>query len=129
MESSATPFADAAIAALQQAAPDLFDFWDIFDEAEDDGLAKLKLKVEKAILAAQTRPEDEKGAIQQLGERIGYGRMMQLAEECWRELLASQGPSGGEFVVGPCRAALDRRGLEDCNELLERFDALLVGGA
>jgi len=45
----------------------------------------------------------DKEAVRQLGDQIGYGNMMFLAEECWHEKLerASYGP-GGEFAVGPC---------------------------
>lgn len=35
---------------------------------------------------------------------IGYGNMMHLARDLWRDKLASMTPSliGGEFAVGPC---------------------------
>jgi hypothetical protein len=49
----------------------------------------------------------EEVAVRDLGERIGYGRMMELAEQEWRTKLAGTGyPSGGEFSVGPCAADL-----------------------
>jgi hypothetical protein len=48
----------------------------------------------------------EKADVQDLGDRIGYGRMMQLAQECWRESLVAQRypgfPPGMEFQYGPC---------------------------
>ena len=44
----------------------------------------------------------EKAAVQQLGDQIGYGRMMQLAQECLRDNLTDQGLEGGEFAYGPC---------------------------
>jgi hypothetical protein len=41
----------------------------------------------------------EEKAVRELGDRIGYGRMMQLAEQIWRTL-----PYGdkGAHSVGPC---------------------------
>lgn len=45
----------------------------------------------------------EKEMVKHLGYCIGYGRMMQLAQECWEEhLVASGSPSGGAFAYGPC---------------------------
>jgi len=46
--------------------------------------------------------EEEKKLIKRIGDQIGYGRMMQLAQECWREVLIPQGLEGGEFQSGPC---------------------------
>lgn len=46
----------------------------------------------------------EKEAVYDLGNRIGFGRMMQLANEGWREALEPLGLAGGEFVYGPCAA-------------------------
>jgi len=46
---------------------------------------------------------DDKEAVRKLGDQIGYGRMMHLAEAMWREKqLASGGTAGAEFTVGPC---------------------------
>ena len=42
----------------------------------------------------------EKEAVRALGEHIGYGRLMQLAEELWREKLITMGIPGGELTVG-----------------------------
>jgi hypothetical protein len=48
----------------------------------------------------------EREAVRQLAEDqgIGYGNMMNLARDLWRELLAriNPGTEGGEFAVGPC---------------------------
>lgn len=41
--------------------------------------------------------------VKELGEKIGYGNMMQLASDLWREYLSTMGLAGGEFTVGPCR--------------------------
>lgn len=39
-----------------------------------------------------------------LGEQIGFGRMMQLGQELWREYLEKEhGCAGGEFAMGPCQ--------------------------
>jgi len=47
--------------------------------------------------------ENHKRQVQRLGAEIGYGNMMDLASQCWREYLVGMGaPPGGEFVVGPC---------------------------
>lgn len=43
------------------------------------------------------RPVNEDDAVRELGERIGYGRMMQLAEKIWNEK-----QPGGAHSVGPC---------------------------
>lgn len=49
----------------------------------------------------------ESERVQRLGERMGYGRVMQLAESLWRaKLVREQGFSGGELTVGPSAAAL-----------------------
>jgi hypothetical protein len=47
----------------------------------------------------------EREAVRRLGERIGYGNMMQLASELWHEL-----EPGGAFQVGPCFATPCRCG-------------------
>ena len=47
---------------------------------------------------------EEKVLAKHLGDKIGYGRMMQLAQEGWREVLEKQGIEGGEFAYGPCVA-------------------------
>lgn len=39
-----------------------------------------------------------------LGDLIGYGRLMHLAQQCWRKKLAKDGLEGGEFATGPCVA-------------------------
>lgn len=49
----------------------------------------------------------EEEAVQALGDRIGYGQMMRLAEACWRNLLAQRGIAGGEFASYCCVAMLE----------------------
>lgn len=46
----------------------------------------------------------EEAAAKKLGDEIGYGRMMQLAQKIWRQSLVTQGLEGGEFAYGPCVA-------------------------
>lgn len=46
--------------------------------------------------------DQEEAAVRQLGDAIGYGRMMQLAEQMWRKKLELQGLQGGEHTTGPC---------------------------
>lgn len=45
---------------------------------------------------------DDKDDVRELGDQIGFGNMMHLASECWRESLAKIDLAGGEFIVGPC---------------------------
>lgn len=45
---------------------------------------------------------NEREAVRSLGDNIGYGNMMDLAQECWRDVLASDNLAGGEFAIGPC---------------------------
>lgn len=56
----------------------------------------------------QRMQEGEKQAVMDLGEKIGFGRIMQLARDCWRERLERVDPAtvGGEFAYGPCVALL-----------------------
>jgi hypothetical protein len=46
--------------------------------------------------------DEERNAVRQLGDLIGYGRMMQLAEQVWRSKLEPDGLAGGEHTTGPC---------------------------
>lgn len=49
----------------------------------------------------------EENAVRQLGDAIGYGRIMRLAQQLWRDALIGAGhPPGGEFSVGPCAGSL-----------------------
>jgi len=55
----------------------------------------------------------EKIKVKELGSQIGYGRIMHLCEELWREsLLQKDLPPGGEFTIGPCAAAMVPCGCE-----------------
>ena len=48
----------------------------------------------------------EETAVRELGDRVGYGRIMQLCEQIWSEKLQKQGLEGGEHthlhMSGPC---------------------------
>lgn len=44
----------------------------------------------------------EKAIVRELGDRMGYGRIMQLCEEIWREKAFAQGIGGNEHTIGPC---------------------------
>lgn len=46
----------------------------------------------------------EKDIVTQLGDTIGYGRIMQLCEEIWREKAITQGFPGSEHTTGACAA-------------------------
>lgn len=54
--------------------------------------------------AMKERNTAEGLAVRDLGDRIGYGRVMQLAEQLWRAKLIAQGHPGGEHTTGPCAA-------------------------
>lgn len=47
-------------------------------------------------------PMNEHERVRRLGDEIGYGRLMQLAEEIWREVAVAQGTPGSEHTIGPC---------------------------
>jgi len=42
--------------------------------------------------------------VEELGNKIGYGNMMNLASKLWGKILEEKGCKGGEFIVGPCKA-------------------------
>lgn len=49
----------------------------------------------------------EAGRVDTLGRDIGYGRLMQLAEECWRRFNVQQhGKGGAEHTTGPCASMM-----------------------
>jgi hypothetical protein len=45
---------------------------------------------------------NEARIVRAIGGMFGYGRVMQLAEELWREKLKIHNMEGGEHTVGPC---------------------------
>jgi hypothetical protein len=68
------------------------------------------------LLRPQTTIYKE-AAVRQLGEDIGYGRVMQAAEKMWREKLSATGHEGGELTTGPCAAFVVR-----CPHTVDKFD-------
>lgn len=53
----------------------------------------------------------EKELVRKLGEQIGYGNMMELASECWKESMIEKGyPTSGVFIPALPR---DVRGQND----------------
>ncbi len=54
---------------------------------------------------------NEKKEVIKLGNQIGYGRLMQLASQCWGEKLGRL--KGGEFCVGACIAMTDKCGCDN----------------
>lgn len=61
------------------------------------------------VLELRSRMDDaEERSVRQLGDAIGYGRLMQLAEHVWRNKLAAEGMEGGEITSGPCAAFMVR---------------------
>lgn len=46
---------------------------------------------------------DEKSLVERLGKQLGHGRVMELAQECWKDALERDWDiTGGEFAIGPC---------------------------
>lgn len=46
---------------------------------------------------------EEERQVRELGQKIGFGRLMQLAQQEWEKALqAKDMPAGGSFVFGPC---------------------------
>lgn len=41
-----------------------------------------------------------------IGKAIGFGRLMQLGQEMWKESLVQKNLAGGELSIGPCVAML-----------------------
>lgn len=48
--------------------------------------------------------QEEVVSVMHIGRQIGFGRLMQLAQKCWRDILDKSGIAGGEFAIGPCVA-------------------------
>ena len=57
----------------------------------------------------------ERELVKNLGDQIGYGNMMWLAHELWKEMLVSEGyPTSGAFIPAlPCDVA-------HCNNLPDK---------
>lgn len=51
-------------------------------------------------------PPTEAPLVYELGERIGYGRLMQLAEQLWAKSADAGGRPGANHTCGPCAALL-----------------------
>jgi|HubBroStandDraft_4_1064222.scaffolds.fasta_scaffold66118_4 hypothetical protein len=49
-------------------------------------------------------PKVEELLVRDLGKRIGFGRIMQLCEQLWKESHNENGFYGSELTVGPCAA-------------------------
>lgn len=72
------------------------------EEEQFSATMKTMLELEQPRLKAEER------AVKALGQSVGYGRMMHLCEQLWREsLITKHGlPGGAEFSVGPCAGLL-----------------------
>lgn len=88
-------YQEASIALLPSTAPER--------RAEARAFCATAWNARPADLAEERAPDEAK-AVREIGERIGYGRIMQLAEKLWREKLIEQGHPGGEHTTGPCAA-------------------------
>lgn len=54
----------------------------------------------------QQRIVSETAEVREIGERIGYGNVMYLAQKLWRDWAILQGLAGSEFSIGPCAAMM-----------------------
>ena len=75
--------------------------------AREAGLREALVEAEDTLrLVEKPAIEDpmHQAAIEQLGDRIGYGALMRGAQAAWRKRLGAQ--AGGEFVAGPCYATV-----------------------
>jgi hypothetical protein len=68
--------------------------------------ARIRLEASGELSKCKTSLVDPELEAYELGQKIGFGRLMQLAQEGWRTLLEKQGAAGGEFAIGTCVAFL-----------------------
>ncbi len=54
----------------------------------------------------RSRGVPELAIVRAVGLALGFGRLMQFAEQAWRGLAIQRGHPGTEFTVGPCASAL-----------------------
>ena len=64
-------------------------------------------KWHELVIAQPPRHQAEEQAVRHLGDRIGYGRVMQLAEQIWSEKAKAEGMAGGEMTTGPCALTME----------------------
>lgn len=62
----------------------------------------MKNKTTAEVLANMNA--QEKILIRDLGLKMGWGRIMQLSEECWKEYADEKGYTGLQHTTGPCAA-------------------------
>lgn len=75
-----------------------------FDVAHANSLTNLTAEQRANVLANSRAKRD---AVTRLGKSIGFGALMQLAEQAWRDSLPER-EKGDEFAHGPCASALVR---------------------
>lgn len=51
-------------------------------------------------------PLNEEAAVRNLGNALGYGRLMQLTEQIWAKKCIDRKTPGMEFSIGPCGGEL-----------------------
>jgi len=89
-----------AIAAWQ--GPTVSDGW---EDIARDALESVLEDYENMLKWPLPSPRDYEKVVS-LGEEIGYGSLMVMASQAWREVLGVH--AGGEFVAGPCRATAEK---------------------
>jgi len=109
--SSAEEHCDADWEGMSRTALDAIDAALTTSAHQRDELVEVLKRIEPLVsqLALPSRLDPyHSREIRELGERIGYGALMHGASALWRVHLEENGGSGGEFVVGPCAATVDK---------------------
>lgn len=91
---------NAALDALR--ALPVSDGW---EDIARDALESVLEDYENMLKWPLPSPRDYEKVVS-LGEEIGYGSLMVMASQAWREVLGVH--AGGEFVAGPCRATAEK---------------------
>jgi hypothetical protein len=68
----------------------------------------------------QPRIDAEERAVRELGDAIGYGRLMQCAEKVWRDINRERNMEGAEHTTGPCASMMVR-----CPHTVDKFKGWL----
>lgn len=86
-----------------------------------DAQRKAELIVEATLQNLSENRANRRVEVLALGESVGFGQLMRLAEEIWGEREIARGTPGGQHTVGPCAALLvpcicqDRRDSFHCD--------------
>lgn len=78
---------------------------DGWEDIARDALESVLEDYENMLKWPPPSPRDYEKVVS-LGEEIGYGSLMVMASQAWREVLGVH--AGGEFVAGPCRTTAEK---------------------